>query len=76
MGDKKRKIKLGIALAVAVFGAFAAVWITVPLLVLAVVLFAWGLEPKRTEEFIGRLPSGNYLLKPLAKIDSIISGWS
>ncbi|MGH6795335.1 MAG: hypothetical protein ACREDD_01455 [Methylocella sp.] len=76
MADRKQQIKLGIALAVAVIGAFALVWIMVPLLVLAVLLFAWGLEPKRTEEFIGRLPSGNYVLKPLAKLDSIISGWS
>jgi hypothetical protein len=36
--------------------AGANVWIAVPLLMLAVFLFAWGLEPKRTEEFIGRLP--------------------
>jgi hypothetical protein len=28
------------------------------------------------QEFIGRLPLGNYLLKALAKLDSIISRWS
>jgi hypothetical protein len=39
-------------------------------------LFVWGLEPQRTEEFLGRLPSGNYIVKALAKLDSIISGWS
>jgi hypothetical protein len=42
----------------------------VPLFVLAVFL------PKRTEAFVGRLPSGNYVLKPLAKLDLIISRWS
>jgi hypothetical protein len=40
-------------------GAF--VWIALPLMVLAVLLFAWGLEPKRTETFVGRLPYTNYL---------------
>ncbi|MGI8569096.1 MAG: hypothetical protein ACR2KT_08530 [Methylocella sp.] len=76
MADRKQTIKLGIALAVAVLAGIAAVWVAAPLLVLAALLFAWGLEPKRTEEFIGRLPSGNYVLQALAKLDSIISGWS
>jgi hypothetical protein len=76
MASRKQTITLGIALAIAILAAVAAVWIAVPLLVLAGLLFAWGLEPKRTEEFIGRLPYGNYLLKALAKLDSIISGWS
>ncbi len=76
MADRKQTIKLGIAGAVAILAAVSAAWIALPLLVLVVLLFAWGLEPKRTEEFIGRLPSGNYVLKALAKLDSIISGWS
>ena len=76
MAGGKQTITLGIALAVAVLAAVAAVWIAVPLLVLAGLLFAWGLEPKRTEEFLGRLPSGNYLLKALAKLDSLVSRWS
>ncbi len=76
MADRKQKIKLGIAGAVAILAAISAAWIALPLLVLAALLFAWGLEPKRTEEFIGRLPSGNYVLKALAKLDSIISAWS
>ena len=76
MAGKKQTISLGIALAGALLAAVTVVWIAVPLLVLAVLLFAWGLEPKRTEEFVGRLPSGNYLLKALAKLDSIISRWS
>jgi hypothetical protein len=33
------------------------------LLVLAALLIAWGQAPERTEEFVGRLPGGNYLLK-------------
>ena len=76
MAGRKKTITLGVALAVAILAAVAVVWIAVPLFVLAVFLFAWGLEPKRTEEFVGRLPSGNYLLKALAKLDLIISRWS
>jgi hypothetical protein len=76
MASRKQTITLGIALAAAVLAAVTVVWIALPLLVLAGLLFAWGLEPKRTEEFIGRWPSGNYVLKALAKFDSIISGWS
>jgi hypothetical protein len=48
----------------------------VPLFVLAAFLMAWGMQPKRTEAFVGRLPWGNYLLKALAKLDLIISRWS
>jgi hypothetical protein len=40
-----------------------------PLLVVAALLFAWGLEPERTEAFVGRFPYGNYPLKALAKLD-------
>jgi hypothetical protein len=76
MAGRKQTITLGIALAVAVLAALAVVWIAVPLLVVAGLLFAWGLEPKRTEAFVGRLPSGNYVLQGLAKLDSMISRWS
>jgi hypothetical protein len=76
MADRKRTIKLGIAGAVAVLAVVGPVWMAVPLLVLAALLFVWSLEPQRTEEFLGRLPSGNYIVKALAKLDSIISGWS
>ena len=34
---------------------------------------AWGLEPKSTEAFVGRLPYGNYVLKALAKLNSMLS---
>ena len=44
------------------------------LFVLAAFLIAWAMEPKRTEEFVGRLPyGGNYILKALAKLDSMLS---
>jgi hypothetical protein len=76
MAGRKQTITLGIALAVAILAAVAIVWIAVPLFVLAVFLFVWGLEPKRTEEFVGRMPYGNYPLKALAKLDEIISRWS
>jgi hypothetical protein len=48
----------------------------VPLLVLAAFLSAWGLEPERTEAFVGRFPFGNYPLKALAKLDLILPGRS
>jgi hypothetical protein len=77
-GDSSRRetIILGIALAVAVLAAVGGsfVWIAVPLLVIAVLLFAWGLEPERTEAFVGRLPYGNYPLKVLAKLDLMLPG--
>jgi hypothetical protein len=75
MAGRKQKIMLGIALAAAILAAFVAVWMAVPLLLIAVLLFAWGLEPKRTEEFVGRLPYvGNYVLRALAKLDSMLAG--
>ena len=77
MANSRKAITLGIALAVAVLATVASTaWVTVPLFVLAALLIAWGLEPKRTEAFVGRLPSGNYILKALAKFDSTISRWS
>lgn len=77
MGNKKQKLTLGLALAVAILAALVAVWIAVPLLLIAVLLFGWALEPKRTEAFVGRLPyAGDYILKALAKLDSALSSWS
>ena len=77
MADKKQTSTLGIALAVAVFAAIVgAWWIAVPLLAIAALLFAWGLEPKRTEEFVGRFPYSSYILKGLAKLDLMLSGRS
>ena len=74
MANSRKTITLGIALAVAVLATVAsAPWVTVPLFVLAALLIAWGMEPKRTEAFVARLPLGNYLLKALAKLDLIIS---
>ncbi len=75
MANRKKTITLGIALAVAVLATVAsATWITVLLFVLAAFLMAWGMQPKRTEAFVGRLPWGNYLLKTLAKLDLMLSG--
>jgi hypothetical protein len=65
--------KLGITLAVAVLAGLASVWTAVLLLVIAAFLIAWGQAPLRTEEFAGRLPCGNYVLKALARIDTILS---
>ena len=70
MADRRKIITLGIAAAVAVLATVvSAVWISVLLFVLAAFLIVWGMEPKRTEEFVGRLPYGNYLLKALAKVE-------
>ena len=76
MANMREAISIGIALAVAVLAAAmgAFVWIALPLLVLAVLLFAWALEPERTEAFVGRLPISNYLLRALAKLDLVLPG--
>jgi hypothetical protein len=76
MASLREAVSMGIALAVAVLAAVvgAFVWIAVPLLVLAVFLFAWALEPMRTQAFVGRLPYSNYLLKALAKLDLVLPG--
>jgi hypothetical protein len=74
---RKQTITIGIALGVAVLASITAVWIAVPLWVIAALLFGWGLQPKLTEEFVGRLPYGSsYILKALAKFDSMLSSWS
>src|SRR3984893_4932739 len=74
MASRKRIITLGIALASAVLATFAPFLIAVPLYMLAALLIAWDLEPKHTEEFVGRLPYGSsYILKALAKLDSMLS---
>jgi hypothetical protein len=77
MATRKQTITLGIAAAIAILAIFVPVLIAVPLFVLAALLIAWGLQPRRTEEFVGRLPYGSsYILKALAKLDSTISSWS
>ena len=70
----KQTIILGIVLGVAVLGAVMGshLWLCLPLMVIAVLLFAWALEPQRTEAFVGRLPYGNYALNALAKLNSML----
>ena len=63
------RTKLGIILVVAVFAGLTSPLLALLLLVLAGFLIAWGQEPKRTEEVVGRLPYGNHLLKTLAQLD-------
>jgi hypothetical protein len=74
MASRKQTSTLGIALAVAVLAAFAGsfIWVAVPLLAISVLLFAWGLEPKRIEALVGRWPYGDHVLKALAKLDSML----
>lgn len=67
------RTRLGITVAVAVLAGLVSVWIAVLLLVIAAFLITWGQAPLSTEEFIGRLPCGNYVLKALARIDMIFS---
>ena len=78
MAGRKQTITLGIAVAVAVLAAIVGlIWIAVPLLLISVLLVAWGLDPKRTEAFVGRLPYiGNYTLKALAELDSSLFRWN
>jgi hypothetical protein len=76
MAGRKQTITLGIAIAVAILAMVGPPWIAFPLLLIAGLLLVWRLDPKRTEEFVGRLPYGSYVVKALSKLDGIISGWS
>lgn len=67
------RTKMGIALGIAVSAGLTSFLLAMLLLALAVFLIVWGKEPKRTEEFVGRLLFGKYLLKAMARLDSIIS---
>jgi hypothetical protein len=53
------KTKRGITLAIAVIAGLASLLLAVLLLVLAMLLIAWGQAPERTEAFVGRLPYGS-----------------
>ena len=73
----KQMISIGIALAVAVVASLTPALIAVPLWVIAVLVFGWGLQPKAVEKLVGRLPYGSsYILKAFAKLDSMLSSWS
>jgi hypothetical protein len=67
------RTKMGIALGIAVSAGLTSFMLALLLLALAGFLIIWGKEPKRTEAFVEGLPFGNYLLKALAQLDSIIS---
>jgi hypothetical protein len=66
-----KRTKLGFTLAIAVLAGLTSGLAGTLVLVLAWLLIVWGQAPERTEAFIGGLPGGNYLLKALARIDSI-----
>lgn len=68
-----QRTKMGIALGIAVSAGLTSILLAILLLALAGFLIVWGREPKRTEEFIGGLPLGNYLLKAMVQLDSLIS---
>lgn len=67
------RTKMGIALGIAVSAGLTSFLLALLLLALAGFLIVWGKEPKRTEEFVGGFPFGNYLLKAMAQLDLIIS---
>ena len=67
------RTKRGIIIAVPVLAGITSFWLAALLLVLAAALIAWGQEPKRTEEFVGGVPYGKYLLKALAQFDLLLS---
>ncbi len=68
-----QRTKMGIALGIAVSAGLTSILLAILLLALAGFLIVWGREPKRTEEFVGGLPLGNYLLKAMVQLDSLIS---
>jgi hypothetical protein len=76
MASRRQSITVGIAVASAVLAIFVPVLIALPLFLLAALLIAWALQPKGTEAFFGRFPYGNYVLKALADLDSMLSRWS
>jgi hypothetical protein len=67
------RTKIGIALGIAVSAGLTSFLLAVLLLALAGFLIIWSKEPKRMEEFVGGLPFGDYLLRAMARLDSIIS---
>jgi len=67
------RTKMGIALGIAVSAGLTSFMLALLLLALAGFLIVWGKEPKRTEEFVEGLPLGNFLLKAMAQLNSIIS---
>jgi uncharacterized membrane protein YphA (DoxX/SURF4 family) len=64
---------LGAVLAIGILAGLTSVALAVLLMALAAFLIAWGQEPQRTEELIGRLPFSNHLLRALAQFDAILS---
>jgi hypothetical protein len=74
MASRKQSITLGIAIACAVLAIFVPVLIAVPLFVLAALRVESATQGYGG--FFGRLPYGNYVLKALAKLDSMLSGYS
>lgn len=71
----KDRITLALALAVAALAIIgsAATWIVIPIILLAAFLFFWARQPTKTENFIRRMPYGDYLRKALHEFDLILS---
>jgi hypothetical protein len=75
MAARRDRITLGIALVAAALAVIGRdyPWIAVPLTLFAMFLIVWGRAGQRTEEFVGRIPGGNYLLKGLRQLDLVLS---
>lgn len=66
---------LAIALVVVLVAMISSYFplVSIPLWLFAAFLFIWGREPRRTEEFIGRLPGREAILKALKQLDLVLS---
>jgi hypothetical protein len=71
--SQRTTIKRGIILLVGVLSGFMSAWLSVLLLTLALFWIAWGWEPRRTEDFIGRLPMGSFILKAATRLNRLLS---
>jgi len=66
------RTKAGVILAFAVFAGLTSTSFAFLFLALAAFLVAWGQEPRRTEEFVGRLPYGDHIRKAMDRLDLAI----
>jgi hypothetical protein len=71
----RARITLGLALVITVLAVIGRAYpvVALPLLAAAIFLIVWGRAGRATEQVIGSLPGGGYILKFLHQIDLIIS---
>ena len=75
MERRRARVTVGITLTIAVLAVMARDYLLIEIALGSVAIFfiAWGMDGPGTEAFIGRLPSGKYLLRFLEQIDLILS---